>query len=99
MGHQIIKQPNGKYAVFSSIVDHFIMWDATPEAIIEDRVQEFREQTEKAVRETCRRLDEGDPKVYRQFTMTWDEAIKDIRERYGKDDETLAEFRAAGLIE
>lgn len=98
MGHQIIKQPNGLYAVWSSVVDHFIMWDCTPEDIIEDRVQEFREQTDKGVREICRRLDEGDMKTYHQFTMTWNEAIEDIEEQYGKDDEVLVEMRADGLI-
>lgn len=33
MGQHIVKQPNGKYAIFSSIVDHFIAYDATPEEI------------------------------------------------------------------
>lgn len=33
MGHYIVKQPNGKYAIFSSVVDHFIAYDATPEQI------------------------------------------------------------------
>ncbi len=28
MGSQIIQQPNGQYAIFSTITDTIIMWDA-----------------------------------------------------------------------
>lgn len=49
MGHQIIKQPNGKYAVWSSVVDQLIGWDQTKDQIIEyyaDRAAKMaREET------------------------------------------------------
>ena len=42
MGRQIIKQPNGKYCVFSSICDNIIYYDMTPGEIIEAYVEEDR---------------------------------------------------------
>lgn len=32
MGNQIIKQPNGLFAIFSSITDTIIVWDASERA-------------------------------------------------------------------
>ena len=40
MGRQIIEQPNGKYAIWSTIVDDFILEDITVEEYIEFRIQE-----------------------------------------------------------
>ena len=37
MAKIIVKQPNGKYAEYSTIVDHFTMTDATRIEIIEER--------------------------------------------------------------
>jgi len=48
MGRQIITQPNGKYCIFSSVVDNVTHYDMTPEEIIEEWTQEFKEEiTEK----------------------------------------------------
>jgi hypothetical protein len=66
MGQQIIRQPDGKLAVFSSVVDAFVVVDATPEEIIEWRAQEAAEQARERTRaELARVLDSGDPKPYR----------------------------------
>lgn len=35
MGHRIIKQPNGKYAVFSTAENNFILTNVTVEEIIQ----------------------------------------------------------------
>ncbi len=35
MSHQIIKQPNGLFCVFSTILNDFVLRDATPEKIFE----------------------------------------------------------------
>lgn len=48
MPQHITKQPNGKYAIFSSVVDDFVVYDATPEECYEH----FRQQ---AVEESDRR--------------------------------------------
>ena len=73
MGRQIIQQPDGQFAVWSSIVNDFILEDATAGEIIEEWVQEKREQIEKDVTETCKALLKGE-KPYFQFTKTYAEA-------------------------
>jgi len=35
MGHQIIKQPDGKLAVYSSGVDAWVVVDASPEELLD----------------------------------------------------------------
>lgn len=77
MGRQIIKQPNGKYAVWSSTVDNFILLDATPDEIIEGLVADSRRDIERAVHGKVESLDRGE-KAYHQFTLSWDDALKQI---------------------
>jgi hypothetical protein len=81
MGQQIIQQPDGRLAVFSSEVDGFIILDATPEELLNWRAEQA---AERARRDTQRELDHvlaGDPRgVYFQFTRTWEEACRVHRE-------------------
>lgn len=53
MSHQIIKQPNGKYCIFSSIVDNIIIYNATPDEIkkyyIEEEVKEINKKVDQAI--------------------------------------------------
>ena len=77
MGEQIIKQPDGRLAVFSSIVDAFIIIDATPEEILDWRAEgaaaKAREQTQ---RELDAVLADDPRRVYFQFTRMWEEAAE-----------------------
>lgn len=85
MGQQIIQQPDGKLAVFSTNTDTFIIVDATPEEIIEWRAEQAAED---ARRHTRRQLDHvlsGNPRnAYFQFTKTWEEALEINREHGGE---------------
>lgn len=83
MGQQIVKQPDGLYAIFSSVVDDFIVIDATPQQLIDYWVGCERERLTKKVKETCAALDRGE-KPYWQFTMTWDEANAFIAEVHSR---------------
>ena len=78
MGQQIIKQPNGLYAVFSSITDTIIMWNFTADDLIEYYVKEARKRITRDVQDTIAELNAGG-KPYYQFTMTWTEALKTSR--------------------
>ncbi|RAS59465.1 hypothetical protein C8D87_11477 [Lentzea atacamensis] len=79
MSQQILLQPNGKFAIYSSITDTIIAWDATAEEIVE--------LTTTARQETRRVLGHvvaGEPhKAYFQFTLTWEQAMKLDRENGG----------------
>ncbi len=80
MGQQIIKQPDGRLAVFSSAVDAFIVVDATPEELIEWRAEEASEKARERTRAEIERVLSGDPRPYYQFTLTWEEAARMDRE-------------------
>jgi adenylate kinase len=84
MGQQIIKQPDGLLAVFSSIVDAFIVVDATPEEILDWRAEEAAaKERERTQRELDAVLADDPRKVYYQFAKTWEEAAEMDREHGG----------------
>ena len=93
MARQIIKQPNGLYAQWSSIVDDFVMIDANPQDIIDDWMDEEKARITKHVYEVINQLANGG-KPYHQFTKTFEEAVEEIRERHGRDADS---FKMLGL--
>ncbi|MET9555102.1 hypothetical protein [Streptomyces sp. NPDC006645] len=73
MGQQIIRQPDGRLAVFDSVTDSFIVVDATREEVVEWRAEEAAEAArDRTEAELARVLDSDRP--YHQFTLTWEEA-------------------------
>jgi len=97
MGRQIIKQPNYKYAVWSSVVDDFILMEATPDEIIAMYIEEAEERIKEQVSSEVERLRKGE-KPYYQSTLSFDDAIEVIEENHGKDTETLVWLREQHLI-
>lgn len=85
MGRQIIKQPNGKYCVYSSIVDNVTIYNATPNDIIEEWATEARIDIERKVTEIIAQLEKGDS-PYNQFTQSFDEMLNTIKETHGKSE-------------
>lgn len=83
MANQIIKQPNGKYAIYSTVVDGFLLMDASRDDIIDDWLQEQKVQLIGRVNKICDDLDAGG-KPYHQFTKTWEEAKSEHEQRHGK---------------
>ena len=88
MGRQIIMQPNGKYAIWSSIVDNFILLDAEPEEIVEEFLSSAKQGIKFETDRIFKALNKGD-RPYYQFTKTWEEAIKEVKRVHGAKDETL----------
>lgn len=87
MGQQIIKQPDGRLAVFSSVVDAFIVVDATPEEIVEWRAEEAAQQARERTRTELDYVLSGNPrKAYFQFALTWEEAAKMDQELVNTED-------------
>lgn len=75
MGHQIIKQPDGQLAVWSSNVDDWIVYDATADELVELYVSEAADRARQTIRETVTAVEADEPeRVYYQFVMTFDEA-------------------------
>lgn len=91
MGRQIIKQPNGRYAVFSSVVDHVVLYNCTVDDLIEEAVKQANEDIERHIRETVAELEAGG-RPYHQFTMDWKEMVRTIKSHHGKNDEDLKQL-------
>lgn len=85
MSQQIIKQPNGKYCLFSSIVDNITHYDMTKEDIVEVWVEKARKDFEEKVGEVIEELDKKG-KPYFQFTMSYDQILQAISKRYGNNE-------------
>ncbi|KKL68543.1 hypothetical protein LCGC14_2123910 [marine sediment metagenome] len=91
MGQQIIKQPNGKYALWSSVVDDFTLIDATRDQIIEEFVERAEREIVRLrvnVAKTLDKIDAAEP-AYMQFTLSFDEAVAFVRHTKGDDAESL----------
>lgn len=77
MGHQVIQQPDGLLCVWSTVVDDFIIVDASPDELsdyyAEDAAQRARETTERIVKEV---LNGNAQEIYHQFTMDFEEACE-----------------------
>ncbi len=89
MGYQIIKQPNGKFCIFSSFSDDFILTDATEKEIYAFFDRRARERVRIDVYDIMRSIELGN-KPYHQFTMTYEEALEKhnkTNQLEGDDDE------------
>jgi hypothetical protein len=91
VGHQIIKQP-GKdtYAVFSSIVDSWILYDATREDLLEYYAERAAKDARDDASRTIDLVDENPRKAYCQFTLSFEEANA-MSIEHGGDDLTKPE--------
>lgn len=85
MGHQIIRQPDDRLAIFSTYTDTIIVWDATADEVMQWFVDLAVERTRRDVGRLLENVEGGTPeKVYHQFAMTWDEALEEDREHDGE---------------
>lgn len=78
MARQILKQPNGLYAVYSTVSNSIAYYNCTVEELIELWLAGERERIEQGIRATVAEIDSGVP-AYGQLTITWDEALADTK--------------------
>jgi hypothetical protein len=82
MGHQIIKQPDGKLCVFSTVVDAIVIEDATEQDLLDYYVAQAAAKERDRVKKIIRNVQLGNPEdSYYQFTMSYEEAVEIDRER------------------
>lgn len=79
MGHKIVRQPNGLYALWSDAMNCFVLLDVTPEEIVRDLTTTDEWQNRQRVKEVVTMLKKGE-KPYREFTLTWKQCLKRIQE-------------------
>jgi hypothetical protein len=85
MGWQIIKQPNGKYCIFSSVVDNVTYYNCTKEQIIDIHIKQEADSIRKRVSLIIDELEDGE-KPYNEFTKTFEEMLLTIEDIHGKDE-------------
>jgi hypothetical protein len=84
MGQQIIKQPDGQFAVFDTGSDTIIVWDGTRDEIVRWFVDRAVAATTRLTNDLLDHVDAGNTrKAYAQFAMTWDEALVTDKQRGG----------------
>lgn len=82
---QIIKQPNGKFCIFSTVVDNVTICQCTEQDIIDNLVEEAKVEIERKVKGVVEKLNNGE-QPYHQFTISYTEMIKTIRDIHGKGE-------------
>lgn len=75
MGHQIIKRPDGTYAIWSSIVDDFILDQATKLAVIEFETTNATIELRDRLENVFNKLDKGEKSP---LGMTYDDCLEAI---------------------
>lgn len=79
MGRIVVKQPNGKYSVWSTVVDNFIIIDATEKEIADSYIEEKVEEIRKDVSRSISKADsKSDDEVYKY--------LEKIKELHGGDE-------------
>jgi hypothetical protein len=87
---QIIKQPDGKFAIFSR--DVIVMWDATGNEVVGWFVEQARvdaaraiESAERVSRKKLNDIAAGRPRqAYGQLAMSWEDALRSDRRHDGE---------------
>lgn len=85
MARQIIKQPNGKFCIFSSICDNVTWYHMEEQDIVNAWVEEAKKDIEKNVKKIIQDLNEG-KKPYYQNTIDYKEMIDIIDRVHGKKE-------------
>lgn len=101
MPRYLVKQPNGKYAIYSTIVDHFIEHQIpSDEAVIELFYNEVKRGPypggEEVLRRDCEqewRNVESTGRAY-PWAYNWVEAVAAIERLHSKEEKTLKEIIA-----
>lgn len=84
MGQQIVRQPDGRYAIFWSITDTIVLWDATEDEVVEFFVEQATKDARMQASRALYHVADGHPeRAYYQFALTWDEALEKDREHGG----------------
>lgn len=77
MAHQIIAQPDGRYCVFSTVVDALVIVDATADDLLDYYSGQAAAEAEQRVQKIIANVKDGNAREsYHQFTLTYDEAVK-----------------------
>lgn len=85
MGRQVIRQPNGLYALWTTISDGFLVWNATAEEmrdyVVNEAMQAAKESAERHFDMTIAEMGSG---TARPYATTWEEALETYETVHGR---------------
>lgn len=85
MGRQVIRQPDGRLATWSTVIDGFTLVDADPEEIAEYYAREAYEEERQRWLEACERAQQTGTSSRYRHGMQWTDAMERYREAHGRD--------------
>jgi hypothetical protein len=83
VGRQIIQQPNGQFAIFSTFNDQIILWDATQNGVVDFFVTEAAEDARASTLRLIELVTSG-VQARHPFALTWEEALASDRDHDGE---------------
>lgn len=84
MANQIVIQPNGKYAIYSTITENLSYINCSKKEIVDILVSEQREYIKIGVDTIISKLKNGD-KPYYQFTKSFNEILETLKDVHGEE--------------
>lgn len=90
MSNQVIRQPDDRYAIYSSISGRLLVRDATAEQIIRWFIQRAVDDAKLATAKVLYAVNSRIPQtIYHQFVLTWSEAV--ALDRASREHENTAQ--------
>ena len=87
MSKQIIKQSDGLYCIFSTIVDNLTEINCTKEEVLEEFQFRYGVYGKEKAEKIINQLENGE-KPYFQFTMSFQEMLETVERIHGKEEVT-----------
>lgn len=75
MAHQIIRQPNNNYSIWSSVAEGFIATDLTKNELYNYYTLRAKREAEDKINNILNSI-ENNENFYHQFKLTWEEALE-----------------------
>lgn len=80
MAEQFIQQPDGKWAIYSTVCDSLTGVDFTEDEIVQYAVNQAKERVERDTRDYMNKRRDGGKLT--QFSVSWEEAKQNTLKRY-----------------
>ena len=74
MGYQVIKQPDGRYAIFSSYTDTWCESNADRDEVFDWFAERAKEESDRQMMRVMEAVDTDPRQAYYQFAMSFEEA-------------------------
>jgi len=89
MGHLIVKQPDGKYAIWATTIDDFVVLSASAEEVVSFEADIAKREREEMVRDQIKKADG----TFIRPIFTWDESLEHRERVHGGEADFVRDPR------